>query len=112
MASGIAPITIRPRAKPPAPSVTMRSDAASTHTGGAGEWVPSAVSFHSDVNPRRRSPTPGHGSFFFPAEDGIRAYKVTGVQTCALPIYARHRALRRVPGDRRPGPAEELDGEL
>src|SRR5256885_3565628 len=32
-----------------------------------------------------------HGSelfcfFFFQAEDGIRDYKVTGVQTCALPI--------------------------
>src|SRR3989454_10032034 len=29
--------------------------------------------------------------FFFQAEDGIRDYKVTGVQTCALPISrARH----------------------
>src|SRR5256885_9799584 len=27
-------------------------------------------------------------SFFFQAEDGIRDYKVTGVQTCALPICA------------------------
>src|SRR5256885_16200870 len=28
-----------------------------------------------------------HGCFFFfQAEDGIRDYKVTGVQTCALPI--------------------------
>src|SRR5256885_3839921 len=26
------------------------------------------------------------GLFFFQAEDGIRGYKVTGVQTCALPI--------------------------
>src|SRR6478735_10424013 len=25
--------------------------------------------------------------FFFQAEDGIRDYKVTGVQTCALPIW-------------------------
>ena len=25
--------------------------------------------------------------FFFRAEDGIRDYDVTGVQTCALPIY-------------------------
>src|SRR5205807_5778199 len=24
---------------------------------------------------------------FFQAEDGIRGYKVTGVQTCALPIF-------------------------
>src|SRR5205807_5872606 len=27
-----------------------------------------------------------HQLFFFQAEDGIRDYKVTGVQTCALPI--------------------------
>src|SRR6266850_5181400 len=27
--------------------------------------------------------------FFFQAEDGIRDYKVTGVQTCALPILAQ-----------------------
>src|SRR5690242_21807052 len=28
-------------------------------------------------------------SFFFQAEDGIRGLYVTGVQTCALPIYLR-----------------------
>src|SRR6478735_4260322 len=28
--------------------------------------------------------------FFFQAEDGIRDYKVTGVQTCALPIFAAY----------------------
>src|SRR5256885_4098445 len=28
--------------------------------------------------------------FFFQAEDGIRDYKVTGVQTCALPIFTAH----------------------
>src|SRR5256885_9969720 len=30
--------------------------------------------------------------FFFQAEDGIRDYRVTGVQTCALPIWrlSRH----------------------
>src|SRR5256885_4349593 len=31
----------------------------------------------------------GLGFFFFQAEDGIRDYKVTGVQTCALPISWR-----------------------
>ena len=36
--------------------------------GGGGVWV---------------------GFFFFQAEDGIRDYDVTGVQTCALPIYFR-----------------------
>src|ERR1039457_7666360 len=30
--------------------------------------------------------------FFFQAEDGIRGYKVTGVQTCALPIYTELRS--------------------
>src|SRR2546426_8540452 len=39
--------------------------------------------------------------FFFQAEDGIRDYKVTGVQTCALPIslydlLAPHPALPHV----------------
>src|SRR5205823_11123347 len=29
--------------------------------------------------------------FFFQAEDGIRDKLVTGVQTCALPIYSRTR---------------------
>src|SRR5260370_3858592 len=32
--------------------------------------------------------------FFFQAEDGIRDSSVTGVQTCALPIYARRRRAR------------------
>src|SRR5205807_6136280 len=32
--------------------------------------------------------------FFFQAEDGIRDYKVTGVQTCALPIYCCHKGGR------------------
>src|SRR5437660_5913508 len=42
--------------------------------------------------------------FFFQAEDGIRDGHVTGVQTCALPIYLdteglEGRALRRVQTD-------------
>src|SRR5256885_5829819 len=36
-------------------------------------------------SPRSR----GRRVFFFQAEDGIRDYKVTGVQTCALPIFKR-----------------------
>src|SRR5438034_6278136 len=31
---------------------------------------------------------PRTGLFFFQAEDGIRDHCVTGVQTCALPIYS------------------------
>src|SRR5256885_8495253 len=39
--------------------------------------------------------------FFFQAEDGIRDYKVTGVQTCALPIwFADHVANASIHGDR------------
>src|SRR2546426_10037524 len=34
--------------------------------------------------------------FFFQAEDGIRDYKVTGVQTCALPIFNTRRLVERV----------------
>src|SRR5688572_32932305 len=37
--------------------------------------------------------------FFFQAEDGIRDLTVTGVQTCALPIYE---LLGRLQGVRRP----------
>src|SRR5206468_9199087 len=48
--------------------------------------------------------------FFFQAEDGIRGLIVTGVQTCALPIYSL--ADRR--GDRSHGAADEeaVSGEV
>src|SRR2546430_9122369 len=36
--------------------------------------------------------------FFFQAEDGIRDLTVTGVQTCALPIY-REDAVRELHGE-------------
>src|SRR5690606_27174600 len=40
--------------------------------------------------------------FFFQAEDGIRDFHVTGLQTCALPIWrpvrTRHRTARSQPG--------------
>src|SRR5256885_788472 len=39
-----------------------------------------------EVTPRLRILKKKAGIFFFQAEDGIRDYKVTGVQTCALPI--------------------------
>src|SRR3712207_5142949 len=38
-------------------------------------------------------PKSGKGSFFFKEEDGIRDIGVTGVQTCALPIYAEYLPL-------------------
>src|SRR5437879_13430100 len=36
--------------------------------------------------------------FFFQAEDGIRDTSVTGVQTCALPIFGQLLADRKVAG--------------
>src|SRR5262249_57382081 len=48
--------------------------------------------------------------FFFQAEDGIRDWSVTGVQTCALPISGRpDRDGRRLPG-RAPAPDVDVDG--
>src|SRR2546430_4333809 len=38
--------------------------------------------------------------FFFQAEDGIRDLTVTGVQTCALPIYPTHHDRRLSLADR------------
>src|SRR5215204_2899156 len=43
--------------------------------------------------------------FFFQAEDGIRDHCVTGVQTCALPILAEERAVKRV----RPRARDDVD---
>src|SRR6266545_1013676 len=55
--------------------------------------------------------------FFFQAEDGIRDKRVTGVQTCALPICRRRRAdghglphdrgLPLLPGQGRPAGGSE-----
>src|SRR5690606_40122317 len=38
--------------------------------------------------------------FFFQAEDGIRDFHVTGVQTCALPILVSDRTNRCTPESR------------
>src|SRR6266851_8708844 len=59
--------------------------------------------------------------FFFQAEDGILDRDVTGVQTCALPIYRRRRArtapeilraelLRASDGGAERGPRDESAG--
>src|SRR5256885_8144255 len=41
----------------------------------------------------------GCAVFLFQAEDGIRDYKVTGVQTCALPILRQFQGTRVAAGD-------------
>src|SRR5256885_12609545 len=48
--------------------------------------------------------------FFFQAEDGIRDYKVTGVQTCALPIFDLLVELVDDLGRRAPGRADAEPG--
>src|SRR2546423_15586154 len=56
--------------------------------------------------------------FFFQAEDGIRDKLVTGVQTCALPIFARQGPLdvvavgARIPGDQGLGGEQERRGAI
>src|SRR5690606_40701142 len=56
--------------------------------------------------------------FFFQAEDGIRDFHVTGVQTCALPISrarsraGRRRARGRRDGRRRQHPGRRAGGDL
>src|SRR5688572_22170747 len=47
--------------------------------------------------------------FFFQAEDGIRDLTVTGVQTCALPIFAEQRRVRFA---RRPAVRAVLVGDV
>src|SRR5256885_6706967 len=59
-------------------SVSTRSN---RRPGGRARWT---RDFKRSCE-RRRGQSIGF-FFFFQAEDGIRDYKVTGVQTCALPI--------------------------
>src|SRR5256885_5248176 len=47
--------------------------------------------------------------FFFQAEDGIRDYKVTGVQTCALPICGGRRLDLRAGGRRQSRAADATE---
>src|SRR5256885_16337609 len=47
--------------------------------------------------------------FFFQAEDGIRDYKVTGVQTCALPILIISIPVASHRRDGRGGAAVRID---
>src|SRR5256885_8242876 len=53
--------------------------------------------------------------FFFQAEDGIRYYKVTGVQTCALPISstaAMLLLLYQLVAERQGCPPEKITGTV
>src|SRR5256885_3159463 len=59
----------------------------------AQKWPPSPVSTTASTVGSVASLL----SFFFQAEDGIRDYKVTGVQTCALPISFPSPAAKLLP---------------
>src|SRR5256885_2658968 len=48
------------------------------------DWA--GLTRYGSENSELGPPAAGEQRFFFQAEDGIRDYKVTGVQTCALPI--------------------------
>src|SRR6266704_3592089 len=49
-------------------------------------WCGNAITPRSKSTRSQRKSHDLRGSFFFQAEDGIRARNVTGVQTCALPV--------------------------
>src|SRR5256885_5260946 len=79
----------------------------------------SMISYCRNKNQSRRCHTI---YFFFQAEDGIRDYKVTGVQTCALPIlvqverivlllhlHVREEVLDQLLGPERPAAVLEAD---
>src|SRR5256885_6933195 len=61
----------------------LATDKNTVGMGDAG--IKSAIQGSNVPNPDEAVPSFVFG-FFFQAEDGIRDYKVTGVQTCALPI--------------------------
>src|SRR5256885_3250347 len=52
----------------------------------AARSTATAKNAHVSIMPSMEMLSSQDRSFFFQAEDGIRDYKVTGVQTCALPI--------------------------
>src|SRR5690349_4695339 len=67
---------------------TKRSPLSVSGTSGGSprRWPPSA-GIENGCWPTDRCGSSTYRTFFFQAEDGIRDLYVTGVQTCALPIY-------------------------
>src|SRR2546427_762770 len=70
---------------PKATSSTLYFDSLTVNSGNGGFLH--CIQSDSSVNAANQ--VVSVGSFFFQAEDGIRDLTLTGVQTCALPIYAR-----------------------
>src|SRR5687768_14194322 len=77
--------------------------AAGCHSAGDGELICSADRLMMDI-PNQVGVAEGGVKimvffFFFQAEDGIRDVAVTGVQTCALPIYTLAKEIREETGE-------------
>src|SRR5690554_1092239 len=76
------------------PNLWINEATSSTRSGGTNPVRPplapedwwSKLPLSQTPNGTRTSAS-SSGRFFFQAEDGIRCADVTGVQTCALPIY-------------------------
>src|ERR1019366_629846 len=68
---------------------------------GGGRWAARRPWGRPGQPVERRCPAPA--LFFFQAEDGIRDWSVTGVQTCALPISGGGRGDRGIADRRRVG---------
>src|SRR5947207_6916308 len=64
----------------------VRADPRRGAPGGGADAGGCQVSLRG-LRGRGGEPGTGRRLFFFQAEDGIRDHCVTGVQTCALPIY-------------------------
>src|SRR5260221_8241940 len=61
------------------------------------DYLPLQVVVGSEHDEQNHVHLTGHRCFFFfQAEDGIRDHCVTGVQTCALPIYGLYGPLQRL----------------
>src|SRR5256885_1398423 len=67
-----------------ATSSTLYFDSLTVNAGNGGFLH--CIQMDTSVNAANQVVSVGADIFFFQAEDGIRCFKVTGVQTCALPI--------------------------
>src|ERR1019366_3733613 len=80
--SGVAESLKKKLQRPSWPGVFSLGDASRLDTSKTGAAVSNqAPVLVANLLAARR------GHFFFQAEDGIRDWSVTGVQTCALPIW-------------------------
>src|SRR5690348_2240074 len=84
LAAAVAPVFKAPHAPPAAYNWTGLYGG--LNAGYSGGHVPYDATTFGAPSSGTLSPNGFIGGFFFQAEDGIRDGRVTGVQTCALPI--------------------------